>query len=420
MHALIRELFPFPRCITGAGLRATVQRLGEVIPLQVVEVPTGTAVFDWTVPDEWSIAEAYIEHESGRRFANFCDSNLHLVGYSTPVNATMTLAELRPHLHSLAEHPDWIPYRTSYYTPGWGFCLTDRELQSLPDGRYRVVIRSSLNPGSLTLAECVVPGATNEEVLVFAHDCHPSLVNDNLSGVAVAVHLARFLLQQKTRYTYRFVFAPATIGSITWLAKNELGLGRIRHGLVLSLLGDAGPLQYKRSRGASHVIDRAAAHVLTSDFPGSRLLDFSPWGYDERQFCSPGINLPVGRLTRTPNGEFVEYHTSADNLDYVSGPALGNSWLACLRIFEAIEADARYVNLSPKGEPQLGRRGLYRATGGYYSSVPDRQMALFWVLNQSDGGTSILDIAEKSGLAVSLLAQAARDLQSAGLLAEGT
>lgn len=417
MYALIRDLFPLPRCITGAGLRATVRRLAAVVPLKIVEVPTGTAVFDWIVPDEWSIEEAYVEHESGRRFADFRDSNLHLVGYSTPIDATMTLAELRPHLHSLVDHPDWIPYRTSFYTSGWGFCLRDRELQSMPEGRYRVVIRSKLSPGSLTLAECVVPGATDEEVLVFAHDCHPSLANDNLSGIAVAVHLARFLLQQKTRYTYRFVFAPATIGSITWLATNESRLHRIRHGLVLSLLGDAGPLQYKRSRGGNHLVDRAAAQVLGRDFSGSRLLEFSPWGYDERQFCSPGINLPVGRLTRTPNGEFVEYHTSADDLDYVSGSALAESWLACLKILEAVEANATYVNLSPKGEPQLGRRGLYRAIGGYYTSVPDRQMALFWILNQSDGATSILDIAEKSGLAVSQLAHAARDLQAAGLLA---
>ena len=289
----------------------------------------------------------------------------------------------------------------------------------MPEGRYRVVIRSGLRPGSLTLAECIHRGTTEEEVLVFAHDCHPSLANDNLSGVAVAAHLAKFLLQRQTRYTYRFVFAPATIGSITWLASNETGLKRIRHGLVLSLLGDAGPLRYKRSRGGNNVIDRAAALVLKNNCPGSKLLEFSPWGYDERQFCLPGINLPMGRLTRTPNGEFVEYHTSADNLDYVSASALGDSWLACLRIFEAIEADARYINLSPKGEPQLGRRGLYRATGGYYSSVPDRQMALFWVLNQSDGNASIIDIAEKSGLAVSLLAQAVRDLQATGLLAEG-
>lgn len=418
IYALIRELYPLPRSITGAGLRATVQRLSEMVPIKITEVPSGTKVFDWTVPDEWVIDEAYIEHESGRRFADFKASNLHLVGYSVPVDTTMTLAELRPYLHTLPEFPDWIPYRTSAFVPGWGFCLADRELRSLPEGRYRVLIRSSLRPGGLTLAECVLAGETDEEFLIFAHDCHPSLANDNLSGVAVAAHLARFLERQRTHYSYRFVFAPATIGSIAWLASSERILDRVRHGLVLALLGDSGVLQYKRSRGSHRVIDRAAAQVLTTEFQGSRLLEFSPWGYDERQFSSPGISLPVGRLTRTADGEYPEYHTSADNLALVSAAALGQSWLACLKIFEAVENDRRFVNLAPKGEPQLGRRGLYRATGGYYSSVPDRQLAIFWMLNQSDGCTSLLDIAEKSGLAPSLLLRAAADLESVGLLAE--
>ena len=417
MHALVRELYPLTRSITGPGLRATVKRMGAIVPLEVTEVRSGTPVFDWSVPEEWSIEDAYIEHESGRRFGELRRSNLHMVGYSIPVDTTMTLAELRPHLHSLPEHPNWIPFITSYYKPGWGFCLAHHELQSLPEGRYRVVIRSQLGPGSLTLAEHVHHGVSEDEVLVFAHDCHPSLANDNLSGLAVAVQLAAFLAQRTTRYTYRFVFAPATIGSITWLAMNESKLARIRHGLVLSLLGDGGPLHYKKSRGGNHAIDRSAWHVLRTEFPGSRLLEFSPWGYDERQFCSPGINLPMGRLTRTPDGEFIEYHTSADNPDFVTADALAQSWLACLKIFEAIEADVRYVNLSPKGEPQLGRRGLYRSTGGYYAGMPDRQMALFWMLNQSDGNTSLLDIAEKSGLSAGVLARAALDLQAAGLLA---
>ena len=420
MHALVRELYPLTRSITGPGLRATVERLGAIVPLEVTEVPSGTPVFDWSVPDEWSIEDAYIEHESGRRFAQLRHSNLHVVGYSTPVDTTMSLSELRPHLHSLPDHPDWVPFHTSFYKPGWGFCLADRELRSLPEGRYRVVIRSQLGPGSMTLAENVHRGASDDEVLVFAHDCHPSLANDNLSGIAVAVHLAEYLAHRPTRYTYRFVFAPATIGSITWLATNESKLARIRHGLVLSLLGDDGPLHYKKSRAGTHAIDRAAWHVLRSEFPGARLLEFSPWGYDERQFCSPGVNLPMGRLTRTPDGEFIQYHTSADNPDFVSADALAQAWLACLKIFEAIEVDARYVNLSPKGEPQLGRRGLYRATGGYYAGVPDRQMALFWMLNQSDGSASVLDIAEKSGLTAGMLAQAAVDLQAAGLLEPAT
>ncbi len=416
MHALIRELYPIGRSITGPGLRATIRRLSNIVPLEIKEVPSGTRVFDWTVPDEWSIEDAYIEHESGRRFANLRESNLHVVGYSTPIDTMMSLEQLRPHLHSLPEQPSLIPFNTSYYKPGWGFCLAHNELQSLPEGRYRVVIRSRLGPGSLTLAEHVHHGASEDEVLVFAHDCHPSLANDNLSGLAVAVQLAAFLAQRKTRYTYRFVFAPTTIGSITWLATNEAKLARIRHGLVLALLGDGGPLRYKKTRGGTNAIDRSAWHVLRTEFPGSRLLEFSPWGYDERQFCSPGINLPMGCLTRTPEPEFIEGHTSADNPDHILADALAQAWLACLKIFEAIEADVRYVSLNPKGEPQLGKRGLYRATGGHYTGVDDRQMALFWMLNQSDGSASLLDIAEKSGLPAGMLARAAVDLQAAGLL----
>jgi len=414
--ALIRELYPIGRSITGPGLRATVARLSEIVPLQIAEVPSGTKVFDWTVPDEWSVEDAFIEAEGGDRIVDLKSSNLHVVGYSLPVDAWMTLAELRPHLFSLPEHPDWIPYRTSYYSPNWGFCLADRVLKSLPDCRYHVVIRSRLAPGSLTLAEYVHPGSTQDEVLIFAHDCHPSLANDNLSGLSVAIHLAAFLRSRATHYTYRFVFAPATIGSLAWLASNEASLHRIRHGLVLSLLGDRGPIHYKATRAGDHAIDRAAWHVLSTEFQGSRRLDFEPWGYDERQFGSPGIDLAIGRMTRTPNGEFPEYHTSADNPDFLSADALGQSWLACLKVLEALDCDSRYVNLQPKGEPQLGRRGLYRSMGGY-QDVPARQLALLWVLNLSDGASSMLDIAGRSRLPFGLVANAAADLERAGLLA---
>jgi aminopeptidase-like protein len=417
IHELVRELYPTLRSITGEGVRTTVRRLAAVAPLEVTEVPTGTPVFDWTVPEEWSIDEAYIEHESGRRYADLKNSSLHIMGYSTPVDATMPLSELRPHLYSVPELPDHVPFRNSFYARSWGFCLADRELQTLPDGQYHVVIRSTLGNGSLTLAEFVHRGATDEEVLVFAHDCHPSLANDNLSGVAVAIHLAAFLAAQKTRYTYRFVFGPATIGSITWMATHPEVLSRIRHGLVLALLGNDGPLHYKVSRAGNRLVDRTARHVLKTEFPGAQVLDFSPWGYDERQFASPGINLPVGGVTRSPAGDFPGSHTSADNPALLSSGALGEAWWACLRIFEALEADACYLNLQPKGEPQLGRRGLYRLTGGYYADIADRQMAFLWLLNQSDGTTSLIDIAEKSGLPVALLSRAAAELEAVELLA---
>jgi aminopeptidase-like protein len=381
-----------------------------------MEVPTGTPVFDWRVPEEWTISEAYLEHESGRRYADIRDSSLHVMGYSTPMDTTMSLAQLKPHLHSVPELPDQIPFRTSFFARSWGFCLADRELQALPAGQYRVVIKSTLAPGSLTLAEYVHNGATEDEVLIFAHDCHPSLANDNLSGVGVAIHLAAFLATQKTRYTYRFVFAPTTIGSITWLATHEAQLGRVKHGLVLALLGHGGPLHYKKTRGGDHPLDRAACHVLRTEFKDARLVDFCPWGHDERQFGSPGINLAVGSLTRSPAGDFQGSHTSADRPSLLSTDALGEAWWAGLKIIEALEADAYYVNLRPKGEPELGRRGLYRLTGGYYTTIADRQMAFLWLLNQSDGATSLVDIAAKSGLSVSVLDRAAAELEAAGLL----
>lgn len=415
LHRLLTELYPLPRSITGDGLRATVRRLGEVVPLVVDEVATGTEVFDWVIPDEWSLDEAYIEDAQGRRIVDARASNLHVVNYSDPVDTTMTLAELGPHLHSLPEHPDWVPYRTSYYVRDWGFCIADSVRRRMPEGPYRVVIRSRLVPGSLTLAEYLHSGASEEEILIFAHDCHPSLANDNLSGVVVAAHLAAFLRHRATRYSYRFVFAPTTIGSIAWLARNQARLSRIRHGLVLSILGSDGPFHYKNSRSGTHPIDHAAWHVLQTDHVEARRLDYIPWGYDERQFCSPGINLPVGRLTRTPNGEFAEYHTSADNPDFVSATRLGEAWLTCLRIFEVLEGNRTMVNLRPFGEPQLGRHGLYRTTGGH-RQVPERQLALLWVLNQSDGSNSLLEIAERAGLPFRLIDRAATDLEAAGLL----
>jgi aminopeptidase-like protein len=258
-------------------------------------------------------------------------------------------------------------------------------------------------------------GTSDDEVLVFAHTCHPSLANDNLAGLAVATHLAAFLRGRSTRYTYRFVFAPATIGSITWLALNRERWPRIRHGLVLALLGVPAPLAYKPTRDGASTIDRIARHVLATEFTGARMREFSPWGYDERQYATPGVNLPVGSLTRSGPGEFPEYHTSADDLSLLDDTALGESWLACVSIVAALESDATYVNLSPCGEPQLGRRGLYGTTGGH-ANVADRQLALLWVLNQSDGSRSLLDVAERARLPFPTIAQAAHDLEAAGLL----
>jgi aminopeptidase-like protein len=413
MHALIQDLYPICRSITGDGFRNSLRRLAEFVPIEVNEVPTGTAVLDWTIPKEWNIRDAWIADASGRRVVDFRASNLHVVSYSIPVHTRISLADLRPRLHTLPAQPDLIPYRTTYYSEDWGFCMSQRTLDALPEGEYEVCIDSTLAPGSLSYGECVLRGTTTDEVLISVHSCHPSLANDNLSGMAVGAFLARHLSSSSRRHTFRFLFIPGTIGSITWLALHEPEVARIRHGLVLSCLGDPGDSTYKRSRRGNALVDRAAAHVLGRS-GAHRLLDFVPYGYDERQYCSPGFDLPVGCLTRTPNGRFPEYHTSADNLSFVTPEALEDSLAKALAIIEILEHDVACVNLSPKGEPQLGRRGLYKNTGG--TSPADFEMSLLWVLNFSDGQYSLLDIAERAALPFTTIRRAAIALRDAGLL----
>ena len=407
---LMADLFPICRSITGAGARETLGILKRHIPIEVHEVPSGTRVFDWTVPKEWNIRDAYVRNSRGEKVIDFRRSNLQVVSYSVPVRKTMPLAELRSHLHTLPDRPDWIPYRTSYYREDWGFCLSHKDLLGLKDGDYEVVIDSTLEDGSLTYGELVLEGRTKDEILISAHACHPSLANDNLSGVGLATILAKSLAGASRAFSYRFLFIPGTIGAITWLALNEEKARNIKSGLVLTGLGDTGLLTYKRSRRGNAAVDRAAAHVLGHASPAGRVLDFSPYGYDERQFCSPGFDLPVGRISRTPFGEYPEYHTSGDNMDFVSAGSLAGSLAAILEILDILEQDGTYVNLNPKCEPQLGRRGLYASPGA-------EEMALLWVLNLSDGRTSLLEIAEKSGLGFESIRRAADRLVGAKLLA---
>ncbi|HET6747979.1 MAG TPA: DUF4910 domain-containing protein [Actinomycetes bacterium] len=415
LYKLVAELYPICRSITGDGVRRTLEVVDREVGLVVHEVPTGTAVLDWTVPREWNVRDAWVAGADGRRVIDFRASNLHLLGYSVPVRATMPLAELKRHLFTIPEHPDWIPYRTSYYAERWGFCASQRLVDSLPEGDYEVRVDATLADGHLTYGEHVVPGETDEEVLVTCHVCHPSLANDNLSGIAVAARLARLLGQGRPRYTHRFLFIPGTIGSITWLARNEDRVGHIRHGLVLACLGDPGRLTYKRSRRGDTEVDRAVAHVLASSGRPHELQDFTPYGYDERQFCSPGFDLPVGCLSRTPYARYPEYHTSADDLDLVRPEHLQDSLEACWEVLQVLDGNLRYLNLKPKGEPQLGRRGLYGSIGGR-SDAEERQMAMLWVLNLSDGDHSLLDVAGRAGLPFALVAEVAGTLEDAGLL----
>jgi aminopeptidase-like protein len=419
--ALLARLYPICRSITGDGVRETLAILQESIPLELHEVPSGTPVLDWVVPKEWNIRDAYVKNSRGERVIDFKKSNLHVVGYSVPVSRRMSLAELKPKLHSLPNQPTFIPFRSSFYRDDWGFCLEHERLAALPEDEYEVVIDSTLSDGSLTYGELLVPGATDEEVLLSAHVCHPSLCNDNLTGISVGALFARYLLARAragrpARYSYRFLFAPVTIGAITWLARNEHQVARIKHGLILTLLGDPGKTHYKRSRRGNAAIDRAAQHVLEHSGAPFAIDDFLPYGYDERQFCSPGFDMPVGCLMRTPFQQFPEYHTSGDNLDFVRPEKLVDSLAKCLGIFDVLEHDVRYLNLSPKAEPQLGRRGIYRALADRKAGEESSELAMLWVLNQSDGQHSLLDIAERSKLKFESIRKAAALLEECELI----
>ena len=409
IYDLIKRLFPICRSITGDGVRKTLEILREQLPLQTVEVPTGKKVLDWLVPQEWNIRDAYIKDEQGRKIVDFTKSNLHILNYSTPVDKTLTLNELRNHLYSLPDRPDWIPYRTSYYREEWGFCISHRQLEALTAQNYKVYINSTLTDGHLTYGEIYIPGKLPEEILISTHVCHPSLANDNLSGVCLAAFLARHIVGLNNRYSYRFIFIPGTIGAVTWLSLNLDKIALIKHGLVLTGIGDSGRLTYKKSRRGDSEIDQVAAYALKHDCDNHRIEEFSPYGYDERQYCSPGFNLPVGRLSRTPYGEYPEYHTSADNLDFVGPDALGKSFAVVANIFSILEHNIAYTNTAPFGEPQLGKRGLYDHIG-------PNQMAMLWVLNLSDSHHSLLDIAIRSGINFSHIRGAAETLHQFDLL----
>jgi aminopeptidase-like protein len=415
MLALIRELYPICRSITGNGVRKTLDILKRYGPVDIHEVPSGTPVFDWIVPKEWNITDAYIKNCDGERLVDFHSSNLHVVSYSAHVKARMTLAQLRPHLFSDPEKPSWVPYRTSYYSENWGFCLAHRDAAALTEGDYDVLIDSSLLDGSLTYGEWYVPGESEQEVLISTHICHPSLANDNLSGISLSIYLARYIARTPRRYSYRFLFIPGTIGSITWLCLNEHVVTRIKHGLTLACVGDPGHCTYKKSRLADAEIDRAAIHVLRHSGHAYTIEEFSPYGYDERQFCSPGFNLPIGCFMRTPHGRYPEYHTSGDCPDLLSASSLQDSFEKCVATIAVLEGNRTYLNLNPKCEPRLGTRGLYSSIGG----IQDRkesELAILWVLNLSDGSHSLLDIAERSGMPFATIQTAAASLARVNLV----
>ena len=417
IYGLISELYPLCRSITGNGVRESLRILQQHVPLEIHEVPSGTKVFDWTVPKEWNIRDAYVKNAKGERIIDFRKSNLHVVSYSVPIKERMSLAELKGHLFTIPERPDWIPYRTSYYKEDWGFCLSHKQFLELKDEHYEVCIDASLQDGHLTYGEYYLRGKMEEEFLISCHVCHPSLCNDNLSGIALATCLAKSLERLSLRYSYRFLFIPGTIGSITWLALNEKNAFRIKHGLVVACVGDPGKSTYKKSRQGDAEIDQAVIHVLRESGDDHEIIDFFPYGYDERQYCSPGFNLPVGCLMRTPHGRYPEYHTSGDNLDFVKPGFLADSFKKYLSTIAVLEGNKKYVNTNPKCEPQLGKRGLYSVAGDKKTGITD-QMAMLWVLNLSDGYHTLLDIAKRSSLSFDLVRNSAELLVQHDLLNE--
>jgi aminopeptidase-like protein len=416
MYQLIQRLYPICRSLTGNGVRQTLKILQEYVPLTVHNLPSGTPVFDWTIPKEWNIRDAYIKDSNGGKIVDFKNCNLHVLNYSMPMKRKVSLAELKQHAFTLPEHPDWIPYRTSYYKENWGFCLTHNQLSALSDAEYEVLIDSSLENGCLTYGEYFLPGQTDAEILVSTHVCHPSLANDNLSGIALAIFLARALRSGSRKYSYRFLFTPGCIGSIAWLSLNEHRVGNIKHGLILACVGDPGKITYKKSRRGDAEVDRAVIQVLKDSGDPYTAVEFSPYGYDERQFCSPAFNLPVGCFMRTPHGQFPEYHTSADNLELVKPEYLDDSFSKCLTVLDVLENNRTYLNQYPKCEPQLGKRGLYGSVGGQ-AERKTNELAMLWILNFSDGNFSLLDIAEKSGIDFATLKEMADRLLEHGLLA---
>lgn len=415
MYQLMVKLFPLCRSITGVGTKQTLEIIKQLIPIKLTKVKTGTKVLDWIVPEEWNINDAWIKDPGGKKIIDIKNSNLHVLNYSIPIYGKISLEKLREHLYTYPKYPDWIPYTTSYYKKNWGFCMSENQNKKLKKGIYEVLIDSSLKKGSLVYGELLIKGKSKKEVLISSYVCHPSLCNDNLSGPVLATYLAKHLLGMKLKYSYRFIFVPETIGAITWLSRNKKTLSNIEHGLVVTCVGDPGNSTYKKTRCGNAVIDKVVEKALIDSGTPYKILDFFPQGSDERQYSSPGFNLPMGSLMRTPYADYPQYHTSADNLDFVKPQYLADTFSKYLRSVYILESNATYLNLSPYGEPQLGRRGLYRMIGNQRDDRLD-ETAIFWVLNMSDGYNSLLEIALKSGLDYGLIRWAADALLSKDLL----
>ena len=437
-YSLMEDLYPICRSITGNGVRKTLKILKKKINLKIFEIPSGTKAFDWNVPLEWNIRDAYVKNLKGERIIDFKKSNIHVLNYSIPINKKVTQKELIHHLHTLPNKPNSIPYTTSYYKKNWGFCVAHSQLKSINDDHYYVKIDSSLKQGSLTYGEFYKKGKTSKEILISTYVCHPSLCNDNLSGIVISTLLAKIISKIDTYFSYRFLFIPETIGAITWLSKNEKKLSKIKGGLVITCAGDSGNFTYKKTKHGNSYLDKVVIEVFKKSKRKTRVKDFFPYGSDERQFSSPGINLPIGVFMRTPYYEFKQYHTADDDLNFVKKSALNESLIMLLKIISNLDAKKiteeenereiisdykpnTFLNLNPKCEPQLGRRNLYREISN--SRFVDKknsqnliEISIFWILSFSDGSHSLKDIAKKSNLPLKLLEKSSKLLIKKHLL----
>jgi aminopeptidase-like protein len=437
LYELMEELFPICRSVTGNGVRNTLKILKKKINLKIVEIPTGTKVFDWKVPSEWNIRDAYVKDSKGEKIIDFKKSNIHILNYSTPINKKISKKELKLHLHTLPEKPDSIPYVTSYYKRQWGFCTTHNQLKAMNDDFYQVKIDSTLKDGALTYGEFFKKGKCSDEILISTYVCHPSLCNDNLSGIVISAKIAEILSKNDTFFSYRFLFIPETIGAITWLSKNESRLSKIRNCLVITCAGDNGKFTYKKTKSGNNTMDKIFLDVFKRSRKKTKIKEFFPYGSDERQFSSPGINIPTGVFMRTPYYEFPQYHTADDNLEFVESFALNESLSMLSDIILEFESKKEikenpknkinskskdvFINLKPKCEPQLGKRKIYRniskrRLAGKMNSEDLSEIAIFWILNLSDGSYSLKDISKRSGLTLKLLRKTSKILMEKKLL----
>jgi aminopeptidase-like protein len=413
------RLFPLNRSLTGNGNRKTIEILSEIIDLKIKEVPSNTVCYDWIVPPEWNVKEAWIKDSLGNIVVDFADNNLHLLGYSEPFSGKIHYEILKEHIYTLPEQPDLIPYLTSYYKRRWGFCMSHKDFEKLnQNDEYEVYIDSSLDEnGSMTIAEAIIKGNTDEEVLFSTYICHPSLANNELSGPLVSAFVYEKLKQIKNlKYTYRFVFVPETIGSIYYLSQNgEYFKKHLKAGFIITCVGDSGIFTYKKSRTGNALPDRVVELLLQQTEQNYTIVDFFPSGSDERQYCSPGFNLPVGSLVRTMYGKYPEYHTSGDNKEFISFEAMEKTVNKYLEIIEIIEKNDRYVNTMPFCEPQLGKRGLY-PTLGSQKEMQNVVMAMMWILNLADGKSDLIDMSNRSKIPLKELIPVVDMLIKNGLL----